>query len=438
MITPRLPRLLLLSSHYRTAPASSAAAVVLPLLKATCRLRSYSTNNTTTIDHAAIEKDLMSRGTRITWDVMHPTNSYLLNVALAAVLPEQCFPHHFCLPYDTTTTTTTTAAAAAAAPPPPGHDRAGNPVPRDEISVAQWFRGRAPGAASYRLPPGHHLVYFPLQLPGSSLCGDGADPFPSPGPPWTRRLWAGGSLSHLDEDMLVLGLGRGGGGGMPAVCAERVESVSVRGVPGAEKVFVELLREYYDEDSFVRRLRPAGARNPIVERRTLVFMRPWKPEDQVLEENKAAASYRFAKRRKTPTFAVTITPTQTLLFQYSALSFNAHAIHLDREHARNVEGHRDLLVQGPLSLTIMMAVLGAHRRVSSVTYRHIAPLYVGEPMTVCARRLDDPPEGPRLQPGNPDREKWEVWIENPDGALCVRASAETTRSRNPDAEKKWS
>ncbi|KAI1492132.1 hypothetical protein F5X96DRAFT_425138 [Biscogniauxia mediterranea] len=426
MITPRLPRLLLLSSHYRTAPA----AVVLPLLKATCRLRSYSTTTTTTpIDHAAIEKALMSRGTRITWDVMHPTNSYLLNVALAAVLPEQCFPHHFCLPYDTTTATTTTTTTAAP-PPSSGHNRVGNPVPRDEISVAQWFRGRSPGVASYRLPPGHHLVYFPLQLPGSSLCPDGTDPFPSPGAPWTRRLWAGGSLSHLDGDMLVLG-------GGPAVCAERVESVSVRGVPGAEKVFVELLREYYDEDSFVRRLRPAGARNPIVERRTLVFMRPWKPEDQVVEESKAAAGFRFAKRRKTPTFAVTVTPTQTLLFQYSALSFNAHAIHLDREHARSVEGHRDLLVQGPLSLTIMLAVLGAHRRVSSVTYRHIAPLYVGEPMTVCARRLDDPPDGPRLQPGNPEREQWEVWIENPDGALCVRASVETTRSRNPAAEKKW-
>jgi 3-methylfumaryl-CoA hydratase len=37
----------------------------------------------------------------------------------------------------------------------------------------------------------------------------------------------------------------------------------------------------------------------------------------------------------------TVTPDETLLFQFSALSFNSHKIHLDREYARDVEGYPD-------------------------------------------------------------------------------------------------
>lgn len=37
-------------------------------------------------------------------------------------------------------------------------------------------------------------------------------------------------------------------------------------------------------------------------------------------------------------FAFSYVPTDTTLFRFSALTFNAHRIHLDKEYAQNVEG----------------------------------------------------------------------------------------------------
>ena len=38
-----------------------------------------------------------------------------------------------------------------------------------------------------------------------------------------------------------------------------------------------------------------------------------------------------------PDFSFTYTPTDTMLFRFSALTFNAHRIHLDKEYSQNVE-----------------------------------------------------------------------------------------------------
>ncbi len=44
----------------------------------------------------------------------------------------------------------------------------------------------------------------------------------------------------------------------------------------------------------------------------------------------------------------------TLLFRYSALTFNTHRIHYDADYARQVEGYADILVQGPLQATLLL------------------------------------------------------------------------------------
>lgn len=116
-----------------------------------------------------------------------------------------------------------------------------------------------------------------------------------------------------------------------------------------------------------------------------------------------------------PTHTLTLTPTPALLFRFSALTFNAHAIHLDRQHCREVEGYRDLLVHGPLLLTLMFSALrGAlesrGKSVKSLDYRNLAPVYVNEEMKVCVR------EG--------KENKWDVWIASPEGGgLCVKGTA---------------
>lgn len=87
----------------------------------------------------------------------------------------------------------------------------------------------------------------------------------------------------------------------------------------------------------------------------------------------------------------TVTPDDTLLFHYSALGFNSHRIHLDREHARQVEGFPDLVVNGGLATLLMTEFLRQDLGVTprSLAVRHLAPLYCQRPMTLSA----DPVEG---------------------------------------------
>jgi 3-methylfumaryl-CoA hydratase len=70
---------------------------------------------------------------------------------------------------------------------------------------------------------------------------------------------------------------------------------------------------------------------------------------------------------------------ERVLFLFSALTYNAHRIHYDRRYAVDVEGHPDLLVQGPL---LAIGALEAARRtrpdeVAAVRYRLVAPAHPG-------------------------------------------------------------
>jgi len=76
-----------------------------------------------------------------------------------------------------------------------------------------------------------------------------------------------------------------------------------------------------------------------------------------------------------------------LLFRFSALTYNSHRIHYDRDYARDVEGYPGLVVHGPLQ-ALLMAELA--RRVASppascdYSYRLVAPLFEGQGLIVSA------------------------------------------------------
>lgn len=112
-------------------------------------------------------------------------------------------------------------------------------------------------------------------------------------------------------------------------------------------------------------------------------------------------------------------PSPRHLFHFSALTFNAHAIHLDPEYARSVDGHRAPLVHGPLTLALMLRVLTGHsgQPVSRFVYRNHAPLYVDEPLTVKVRPV----------PSRTDRgdggATWDAWVEGPDRGLAAKGTA---------------
>jgi 3-methylfumaryl-CoA hydratase len=85
----------------------------------------------------------------------------------------------------------------------------------------------------------------------------------------------------------------------------------------------------------------------------------------------------------------TVVPDETLLFQYSALGFNSHKIHIDRAHARNVEGFPDLVVNGGLATLLLTEFLRNEMGVLPASFkaRHVAPLFCGSPITMVAKQV---------------------------------------------------
>jgi len=154
----------------------------------------------------------------------------------------------------------------------------------------------------------------------------------------------------------------------------------------------------------------------MIERRNIVFMRERTPREleKVRHQGAAPPKEKMLKPQHTPSITHTLTPTPTLLFRYSALTFNAHAIHLDPQYCRAIEGHRDLLFHGPLSFTLLALMVENHvkakgKTLASVEYRNLAPLYCNEPVKLCARESG---EG-----------KFEIWAETPEGGVAVKGIA---------------
>jgi 3-methylfumaryl-CoA hydratase len=115
--------------------------------------------------------------------------------------------------------------------------------------------------------------------------------------------------------------------------------------------------------------------------------------DVVFREKSGNAGPTPPGERREGEVSRTVTPTTPLLFRYSALTFNAHKIHYDREYARTQEGYPGLVVHGPLLATLLMDLFRRHRpndRVKTFEYRAQRPVFDLSPFTV---NLEDTPGG---------------------------------------------
>lgn len=280
---------------------------------------------------------------------------------------------------------------------------------------------------SNKLSVGHHLVYFPSQTRLSSLYPDGTDPLHSPGPPFTRRMWAGGSmrfLKPLRSDSSAFHV------------SEKIMDVHFRGKDDEQKVFVTIertIRRGNKSDDLTVDSEPH-----VLETRDLVFMHE-KPQPAPTQSEQSSA--KFLKPANIPDHFITLTPTPALLFRFSALTFNAHTIHLDKRYCQEVEGHRNLLVHGPLTLVLMLEVLKLFlakekmedpegRQVESiknVDYRNLSPMYAEEEMKICVRR-----KTLETHTGS-----FDIWIEGKEGGYAVKGLAETSVQRPLENHPKW-
>src|SRR5262249_31046838 len=87
-------------------------------------------------------------------------------------------------------------------------------------------------------------------------------------------------------------------------------------------------------------------------------------------------------------FEHVVTPTPTLLFRFSALTFNAHRIHYDHPYATRVEGYEDLVVHGPLIAMLMLDLVDRVHPgalVSAFEFKAMSPAFVPHPLAVRAK-----------------------------------------------------
>lgn len=83
-----------------------------------------------------------------------------------------------------------------------------------------------------------------------------------------------------------------------------------------------------------------------------------------------------------------VTPTPTLLFRYSAVTFNGHRIHYDWPYVTEAEGYPGLVVHGPLMATLNLRAFcraNPEARVRHFAYRGVRPLIAPHPFEVGGR-----------------------------------------------------
>ncbi|MEZ5572685.1 MAG: MaoC family dehydratase N-terminal domain-containing protein [Halioglobus sp.] len=84
-----------------------------------------------------------------------------------------------------------------------------------------------------------------------------------------------------------------------------------------------------------------------------------------------------------------LTPDPVLLFRYSAVTFNSHRIHYDREYAVGEEGYPALVVQGPLTATLLLDLVRRELPLEEVVkfeFRALRPLFEGSLVTLQGRQ----------------------------------------------------
>jgi 3-methylfumaryl-CoA hydratase len=89
-----------------------------------------------------------------------------------------------------------------------------------------------------------------------------------------------------------------------------------------------------------------------------------------------------------------------LLFRYSALTFNGHRIHYDRDYVTKVEGYPGLIVHGPLQAALLIELAAKRhggKAPASFVYRGLQPLFDGSEFSVNA---SDTPAGMELWTAN--------------------------------------
>lgn len=236
------------------------------------------------------------------------------------------------------------------------------------------------------LPPGWHVIYFTPRFATSELRADGTAVRSSimPDMPLPRRMFAGqafrfhrpvkiGQALRQETELTDISLKTGGTGTM---------------------VFTTVVGRIYGPDGLA-----------IEDERRIVYR----------EEVKAGERNQAPRREPAPTdtpWRRTVTADPIVLFRFSALTFNSHKIHYDRQWATETEGYPGLVVHGPFTQTLLIDFARDHaggRAFKSFVTQARAPLFEGVAFELR---------------GRPTGNGCELWAVTPEGTVAMSAQAE--------------
>ncbi len=141
--------------------------------------------------------------------------------------------------------------------------------------------------------------------------------------PLPRRMRAGGSVA-LHDDLRV---------GDTVTRTARIAEVAVKEGNSGALCFVTVENRI-----------AVDGRKVLTETEEIVYLPDGDPSGGPARNRPAAAPGTWSRAQPIST---------TLLFRYSAITFNGHRIHYDRRYAMEVEGYPGLVVHGPLQTTLL-------------------------------------------------------------------------------------
>jgi 3-methylfumaryl-CoA hydratase len=215
-------------------------------------------------------------------------------------------------------------------------------------------------AESWRdfMPPLAHWLYFlpharqsEIDVDGHARRGAFLPPIDLP-----RRMWAGGRLTFETDIPIGASIAR----------RSTIADVTAKTGSTGTMMFVTVHHEILTKTGVAVR-----------EEQDIVFREAPKPGTQSPHRSTEVESAEHSRR---------VTPDPTQLFRFSALTFNAHRIHYDRDYCRDVEGYPGLVVQGPFTAMLLMDHLRASLpdvKVRSFKFRAQSPLFDTAPFDLC-------------------------------------------------------
>ncbi len=245
------------------------------------------------------------------------------------------------------------------------------------------FGGAQPLAAGDSLPSLWHWLYFWDVAARSNLGRDGhpalsGDFLPPVGP--ARRMWAGSRVSFPGTLKL----------GEPATRVSTIDKIAEKEGRSGRLVFVTVRHEI-----------SGSAGLAVVDEHDIVYRE---------DSGEAGASARPGEQAPNDAqWTEPVDPDPTLLFRYSAITFNGHRIHYDRDYATGVEGYSGLVVHGPLLATYMCGLAGhswSDRPVARFEFRGMRPVFDTETFTVCGKADGD--------------DAIDVWVANGEGHFAMK------------------